>query len=264
MLIIGLVIPHSNKNLLSGANNVAVSPFTPVVSKVGAKSAVDNMNAIILITIISAGNSGVYSSNRTLMGLANDGYVPKFFGKVNRWCVPIYEVSAICFVFFLGLLTSLFGSGVVFNWRTLLTSMAGLITWMIISITHLELRYDYLSENRSLSDMPYVAPLFLFCDIFVIVIDIIVIFGQGDCSFIGDISPGNAIGSYIGLILAVVLYVGRKALRRPAFVKYEEMGFETGTLQIEQVCDTNDDDELNPNEKELPVWKRNKGLHHYR
>ncbi|ORZ23243.1 amino acid permease/ SLC12A domain-containing protein [Absidia repens] len=256
MLIIGLIIPYTDPALLSGSDNVAVSPFTLVFKKAGAQSAADIMNAVILLTMISAGNSGVYSSSRTLMGLANDGHVPKIFARVNRWGVPIYAVLATCAVGCLAFLTSLFGSGVVFNWLTRLTSLAGLITWVIISITHIRFRQGYLAQNRSLSDLPYVAPLFPYCDIFVIVIGLIVIFGQGYESFYSPINGGEVVGSYIGLILAVVLYVGHKAIARPAFVKTDEMDFETGTLKIEEVFDTNGDGELNPDEKELPVWKR--------
>jgi lysine-specific permease len=256
MLIIGLIIPYTDPTLLDGANNVAVSPFTTVFQKAGAKSAADIMNAIILLTMISAGNSGVYSSSRTLMGLAEDGYVPKIFCRVNRWGVPIYAVLTSCAVGCLAFLTSLFGSGVVFNWLTRLTSLAGLITWVIISITHVRFRMGYLSQGRSLKDLPYVAPLFPLCDIFVIIIGLIVIFGQGYESFYSPINGGEVVGAYIGLILAVVLYVGHKAIRRPAFVKNHEMDFETGTLKIEEVFDTNGDGELNPDEKEWPMWKR--------
>jgi lysine-specific permease len=257
MLIIGLIIPYNDPTLLDGASDISVSPFTTVFQKAGAKSAADIMNAIILITMISAGNSGVYSSSRTLMGLAESGFAPKIFTRVNRWGVPIYAVLASCLVGCLAFLTSLFGSGVVFNWLTRLTSLAGLITWVIISVTHIRFRQGYLSQGRSLADLPYVAPLFPICDIFVIVIGLIVIFGQGYASFMGDINAGNVIGSYIGLILAVVLYAGHKIIARPALVKNHEMDFETGTLKIEkEVFDTNADGELNPDKKEWPLWKR--------
>ncbi|SAM04455.1 hypothetical protein [Absidia glauca] len=257
MLIIGLIIPYNDPTLLDGASDISVSPFTTVFQKAGAKSAADIMNAIILITMISAGNSGVYSSSRTLMGLAESGFAPKIFTRVNRWGVPIYAVLASCLVGCLAFLTSLFGSGVVFNWLTRLTSLAGLITWVIISVTHIRFRQGYLSQGRSLADLPYVAPLFPICDIFVIVIGLIVIFGQGYASFMGDINAGNVIGSYIGLILAVVLYAGHKIIARPSLVKNHEMDFETGTLKIEkEVFDTNGDGELNPDKKEWPLWKR--------
>ncbi|KAI9303250.1 amino acid permease/ SLC12A domain-containing protein [Cunninghamella echinulata] len=258
MLIIGLVIPYNDPSLLDGSHDIAVSPFTLVFEKAGAQSAASIMNAVILITMISAGNSGVYSSSRTLLGLANDGFVPKFFTRVNRWGVPIYAVLTSCLIGCLAFLTSLFGSGVVFNWLTRLTSLAGLITWVIISITHLRFRQGYVSQGRPLSALPYVAPLYPFCDIFVIVVGIIVILGQGYQAFIPPVNGGVVVGSYIGLILALVLYFGHKIIRRPSFVKCEDMDFETGTLKVSGHIDTNGDGELDSDDedKNAPIWKR--------
>ncbi|KAI8977571.1 amino acid permease-domain-containing protein [Mycotypha africana] len=260
MLIIGLVIPYTDPNLMSGADDIAVSPFTLVFKKAGAAWAADMMNAIILITMISAGNSGVYSSSRTLLSLANDGYAPRCFHRVNRWGIPFWSVLATCAVGCLAFLTSLFGSGVVFTWLTCLTSLAGLITWVSIAVTHLRFRQGYLAQGRSLNALPYVAPFFPFCDIFVIVIGTIVIFGQGYKSFMPPTASG-VISTYIGLVLAVVLYVGHKIYRRGGgFVKTEEMDFETGTLSntvLNIRKDEGDDSSSAHADAEgTPLWKR--------
>ncbi|KAI8380769.1 amino acid permease/ SLC12A domain-containing protein [Blakeslea trispora] len=256
ILIIGLCIPYTDPNLLSASShNISVSPFTLVFKKAGAAWAADMMNAIILITMISAGNSGVYSSSRTLMSLANDGYAPRFFTRVNRWGIPIWSVLATCAIGCLAFLTSLFGSGVVFNWLTCLTSLAGLITWVSICITHLRFRRGYIAQGRSLTALPYVAPFYPYCDIIVIVIGVIIIFGQGYSSFIAPISASNVVSTYIGLILAVVLYAGHKLWRREGFVQCADMDFETGTLQ-QTVIDIRQDEGLDKNGNPIPRWKR--------
>ncbi|KAF1805394.1 amino acid permease/ SLC12A domain-containing protein [Mucor lusitanicus] len=255
ILIIGLIIPYTDPNLMSGASNVAVSPFTLVFQKAGAAWAADLMNAIILITMISAGNSGVYSSSRTLLSLATDGYAPKVFTRVNRWGIPIWSVLATCAVGCLAFLTSLFGSGVVFTWLTCLTSLAGLITWVSISITHVRFRQGYIAQGRSLTALPYVAPFFPICDIFVIIVGTIIIFGQGYKSFIAPITATGVVSTYIGLILAVVLYLGHKLWKRPAFIKNEDMDFETGTFQ-DTVLDLRKDEGLDVNGQPIPKWKK--------
>ncbi|CAO3677004.1 unnamed protein product [Umbelopsis vinacea] len=160
ILVIGLNIPYTDPRLLSASgSNAAVSPFTLVFQMAGAAWAADLMNAILLVTMVSAANSGVYSSSRTLMALAQDGKAPRFFTFVNRFGIPIWAVLASCLIGCLAFLTSLFGSGVVFNWLTNLTSVAGLITWVIISITHVRFRQGLLSQGYNLKNLPYVAPL---------------------------------------------------------------------------------------------------------
>ncbi|OAD79290.1 hypothetical protein PHYBLDRAFT_106045 [Phycomyces blakesleeanus NRRL 1555(-)] len=255
ILVIGLVIPYTDPNLLKGSSSVSVSPFTLVFEKAGASWAADVMNAIILITMISAGNSGVYSSSRTLLALSQDGYAPRFFMRVNRFGIPFWSVLATCSIGCLAFLTSLFSSGVVFNWLTTLTSVAGLITWVTISITHIRFRQGYISQGRLLSALPYVAPFYPFGDIFVIVIGTIVICGQGYKSFMAPIKAEDIVSSYIGLAFAVVLYVGHKVIVRPSFVKVADMDFDTGTIK-QTVFDIREDEKFASDGLPIPWWKR--------
>jgi lysine-specific permease len=162
-----------------------------------------------------------------------------------------------CFIGCLAFLTSLFGSGVVFNWLTNLTSVAGLITWVIISITHLRFRKGLLSQGYNLKSLPYVSKLHPFCDIFSIVIGTVVIFGQGYKTFTTDpIDARNVIAAYIGLIFGVALYFGHKVIRRPAFVKLHEMDFETGRLSRKEEEEDENDGMFDENGDPIPRWKR--------
>lgn len=251
ILIIGLVIPYTDPDLLKGSGNVAVSPFTLVFRKAGAAWAADLMNAIILITMISAGNSGVYSSSRTLLALAEDGSAPRLFTRINRWGIPIYAVLATCLVGCLAFLTSLFSSGVVFNWLTALPSVAGLIVWVTISITHIRFRMGYQAQGKSLKSLPYVAPFFPFGDIFVIIVGSIVIAGQGYQTFLPPIDPKNCVSAYLSVMFCIVLYFGHKIYKRPKFVKCLEMDFESGTLD-DEVLSVKEDDLV---DEKVPKWK---------
>jgi lysine-specific permease len=89
----------------------------------------------------------------------------------------------------------------------------------------------------------------------VIVIGTIIIFGQGYSTFIAPISGSNVVSSYIGLILAVVLYLGHKIWKRPGFVKNSEMDFETGTIR-ETVLDIRKDEGLDNDGNPVPKWRQ--------
>ncbi len=89
IVIIGFLIPFTNENLLkSGANNIAYSPFTMVFEKCGLAIAASVMNAVILTSVISCGNSGLYVASRMLYSLSKEGKAPKFLSKVNKHGVP--------------------------------------------------------------------------------------------------------------------------------------------------------------------------------
>ncbi|RUS26491.1 amino acid permease/ SLC12A domain-containing protein [Jimgerdemannia flammicorona] len=244
ILVIGLVLPYNDPSLLNESSKIATSPFTLVFNRAGAPWADDLINAIILITVLSAGNSGLYSSSRTLMALAEQGHAPKIFTKVNNRGVPLASILGTSAVGCLAFLTSLFSSGQVFNWLTNLTSVAGLITWIIIAITHIRFRKAFVAQGRNLSILPYVAPFFPFADWFVIIVSTIVTLGQGYRSFLDPIDPVNIVSAYIGIISALVFYVGHKISTRKSFVPLLEADFDSGRLTPQEEALSVDRDEL--------------------
>lgn len=85
-----MIIPYTSPDLLGAQEvaEIAKSPFTIVFEKVGLAMAASVMNAVILTSILSAGNSGFYASTRMLHAMAIDGMAPKAFAKVNKAGTP--------------------------------------------------------------------------------------------------------------------------------------------------------------------------------
>ena len=78
--VIAAIIPYTNPNLLSGSvKNVAVSPFTLVFNRIGMAGAASLMNAVILTSVLSSANSGMYASTRMLWAMGSSGLWGRVF-----------------------------------------------------------------------------------------------------------------------------------------------------------------------------------------
>ena len=100
IFIIGTLIAYDDPNLLQAAatEDIALSPFTLLYERVGFAFAASLMNAVILTAILSAGNSGMYSSTRMLFKMAQEGRAPKWFGKLDGRGVPMNALYATTFI----------------------------------------------------------------------------------------------------------------------------------------------------------------------
>lgn len=92
-LIVGMVVPYTHPALLGGTGNAASSPFVIAIKDAGIKVLPSIINAVILTSAWSAGNTFVYVSSRTLVGLAHGGAAPKCFKKVDKRGVPYWSVT---------------------------------------------------------------------------------------------------------------------------------------------------------------------------
>ncbi|MEC0125926.1 amino acid permease [Paenibacillus pabuli] len=225
--VISLIIPYTHPNLLKGdLKNIGVSPFTLVFEKAGLAIAASVMNAVILTSVLSAGNSGMYASSRVLYALARDGKAPRFLARLNKKGIPMNALLLTTAVGMLAFLASLFGDGIVYTWLLNASGMCGFITWLGIAVSHYRFRRAYVAQGRDLNDLPYRARWFPFGPIFAFVLCIIVIIGQNYQAFTGDqIDWSGALVAYLSVPLFLVLWLGYKFIKKTKVVPLQECDF---------------------------------------
>ncbi len=75
ILLIGLNVPYNLPNLNS--RSTRTSPFTIVFEMVGSQVAGSFINAVILTSVLSAGNHALFAGTRLLYTLAEEGHAPR-------------------------------------------------------------------------------------------------------------------------------------------------------------------------------------------
>lgn len=227
ILVISLIIPYTDPNLLrNDETDISVSPFTLVFQHAGLLSAATLMNAVILTSVLSAGNSGLYASTRMLYALAKEGKAPKIFAKLSLSGVPRMALIATTFVAMLCFLTSMFKDQEVYLWLLNMSGMTGFIAWLGIAISHYRFRRGYIIQGYDVSNLPYYSSCFPFGPIFAFGLCLIITLGQNYEAFLQDTIDWNSvIATYVGIPLFLLIYFSYKFLKKTKWVKYEQMDF---------------------------------------
>ncbi|WP_054943454.1 amino acid permease [Paenibacillus ihuae] len=229
ILVIGLVIPYTNPDLLRGGiDDIGVSPFTIVFNKAGLAIAASVMNAVILSSVLSAGNSGMYASTRVLYAMAKDGMAPRALGKLNRRGVPVGALLVTTAVGMLAFLASFFGDGAVYNWLLNASGMCGFINWLGIAVCHYRFRRAFVKQGHSLDELPYRAKWFPFGPLFAFALCLIAVLGQNMGAFTGDrIDWYGVLVSYVSLPLFFIIWAGYRWFRASRIIPLEECDLST-------------------------------------
>lgn len=226
IVVIGLLIPHNDPRLLENdLADIALSPFTLVFDNAGFPWAAALMNVVVLTTVLSAGNSGMYAATRLMHTLAVEGRMPKVFARVSSSGVPrnaLYGVtilSALCF------LTTFLQTQSVYVWLLNTTGMGGFLCWLGIGLSHWRFRRGLEKQGYDLSLLPYRSPFFPLGSVYAFVLCIVVALGQN----VEAIVTGNWMGilaTYIGIFIFAGVWFGYRLTHRDDhFVRYEEMDF---------------------------------------
>ncbi len=221
IFVIGMIIPFTDDRLLS--ENIAVSPFTLVFERAGLAFAASIMNAIILTSVLSAGNSGMYASTRMLWDLAREGKAPKFLGKLDKRGVPVNALVVTALVGTLAFLTTFFGDGVVYTWLLNASGMAGFVTWVGIAIAHYRFRRAYITQGHDLNNLPYRSKLFPAGPLLALILCLFIIIGQGYQAFSTTGIDWEAMTvSYIGLVLFFAVWLIYKVKHKSKLIPLKD------------------------------------------
>ncbi|KAJ5929882.1 hypothetical protein N7454_006832 [Penicillium verhagenii] len=247
VLAIGVICPSNAAQLTEGNGTVKSSPFVIGIQNAGIPVLNHIVNAAVLTSAWSAGNSFLYMSSRSLYSLAMSGNAPRIFKTCNRWGVPYYAVGASACFSALAYLTVGTSGSVVFNWFVNFTNTSGFISWICCCIVYF--RFTKAIEAQGI-EQPYRSRIQPYGAYFGIAGSTLMLLINGFTVFFpSQWSVSNFFTAYIGIPAFLVLYCGHRALfwNDPWAWRPEEVDMQT---DLQEIVDA----EL-PVESSGPWWK---------
>lgn len=120
--------------------NVAKSPYVAVIELFGIPGAGAIMDIVVLISVLSCLNSGLYTASRMLFSLSQRGDAPKSWTKISKRGVPATAVLASTVVGFITVALNYVAPDTVFLFLVNTSGAIVLFVWLVISISQLILR----------------------------------------------------------------------------------------------------------------------------
>ncbi|GAB1740071.1 hypothetical protein NU219Hw_g4991t1 [Hortaea werneckii] len=227
-LACGIVIPWNDptlENIVSGeeggSGTAAASPYVIAMNNLNVQVFPHIVNALLVTSIFSAGNTYTYCATRTLYGLALEGRAPKPLRLCTRNGVPII-CFAITMIFpFLSFLQVGNSAAEVLTWLVNLVTAGGIIDYMIMCVTYI---FFYRAckaqgvDRRQFKYVGYFQPYGAWIAL-IWLTHVVLCFGY--TSFY----PWNInsfFSTYVMVGVAPILFISWKLIKRTKFVKPHE------------------------------------------
>lgn len=227
IVVIAAIIPYADPLLLNKNQSVSQSPFTIVFDRIGIAFAASIINAVILTSLLSAANSGMYTTSRMLFSLSDEKQAPKFLSKLNnKTKLPMRSIVTTYILVVAIIILANFYANAVFSLLNIIGSLV-IIVWAISAWAQIRLRRGIKRQGKDINTLlPYKSPLFPLGPIIVFATLIFLYLGNS----IGDLFNGN-IGDFfvniMPLIVLAIIFIVHKLIRKTKFVKLDHMDLTT-------------------------------------
>jgi amino acid transporter len=243
LTLVGLLVPYTTPNLLNGKTSVdaKASPFVIAIENAGIEILPSVMNCVIMVAVLSVGNSSIYGSSRTLAALAEQGQAPRFFAYIDRQGRPLF---AVIFASCMGLLAFLAASDKqqdAFNWMLALSGLSSIFTWGSICLSHIRFRLAWEQQGHSLDELAFTSQAGVLGSWIGFIINCLVLVSQFWTGFapVGYASDStstlviNFFQAYLAAPIVVIFYLFYKIRWRTKIVPIRDIDLQTGRRELD-------------------------------
>ncbi|CAH6723978.1 general amino acid permease Agp2p [[Candida] jaroonii] len=235
-LCVGIVVAYNNENLINApATGAAKSPYVVAMNNLNVKVLPDIVNAVMVTSAFSAGNSFVYSSTRTLYSMATQGFAPKIFSYCTKSGVPIFcFFAAMCFAL-LSLLQLGNNSATVLGYFTSVCTGSQVLNYVFMCITYFGFYRACNAQGIDRNTFKFKSWGQPYSTIFCITFLIIMVGIIGYTNFLpGNWDTSSFIINYIMVFINIFLVFFWKIFKKTKYVKPEDADLATGLEEIEE------------------------------
>lgn len=119
------------------------SPFVQVFSLTGLPGAAHIMNFVLLTAVLSAANSGIYATSRTLFSMAQSGVAPKSLVKTTNKGIPLLGIAITSVFILAGVYLAYITPSQIISYLMSIPGFTIMLIWICICAAQLRLRPTY-------------------------------------------------------------------------------------------------------------------------
>ncbi|CZT19648.1 probable general amino acid permease [Ramularia collo-cygni] len=236
-LLISMIVDPRNPDLVSGSGNAASSPWVIAIRQSGIVALPSIVNACILVSAWSAGNSYCWVGSRMIVAMTTDHQLPQFFGRT--WSNGVPWVAVITSWLFGPLAYLSLGSGgaaQAFTWLLNLSTVAGLIAWATLCFAYIRFYSALKAQGVDRDTLPWKGPLQPYTAWIGFIGSTIITLVQGFPVFLkGNWSTSDFIASYVGIPIFIVPIIVWKVWKRTKWVDASAVDLYAGRLKTSQL-----------------------------
>ncbi|RKF61663.1 General amino-acid permease GAP2 [Erysiphe neolycopersici] len=263
LTVVSLLVPYGDARLIGDSTDARTSPFVIAITNAGIEILPSLMNFVILIAVLSVGNSAIYGSSRTLAALAHQGQAPQFLSYIDRKGRPINAIGVSSAI---GLLCFLVAggpemAGTALKWLYSVSGLSSILTWGSICLAHIRYRAAWKAQGRSIKELPFRSRVGIVGSWIGFSLNFMVLVAQFWVALwpIGygtrpkfEILQGF-LQAYFTVPFVFLFFISYKLYYKTSFMKINDMDLDTGRREM----DANEiNQQLFESLENLPRWKK--------
>ncbi|KAH6971335.1 amino acid permease/ SLC12A domain-containing protein [Ilyonectria destructans] len=264
ILLVGLLVPSNEPHLIYGKSNTdaSASPFVIAIESAGTTFLSSVMNAVILIAVLSVGNSAVFGSSRTLAALAEQSHAPQIFAYVDKQGRPLMAILFAALVRLMAYLTELKAYSNILHLLVSISALSTIFTWASISLCHIRFRKAWAYASYPLEKLPFRSNVGVIGSWFALIGYILVLLSQiwiaiSPIETPGlDTSPSGRLKTFflrfMTIPIVLIFYICHKIWLRTKVLRVHEIDVDTGRRYYRVYINQQERDER----RGWPLWKK--------
>ncbi|KAK9251688.1 general amino-acid permease GAP1 [Lipomyces tetrasporus] len=224
LTLVGLLVPYNNQQLLGATSHVdvAASPFVIAIQNAGISGLPSVINVVILIAVLSVGNSAVYGCSRTLTSLSEMGLAPKFLSYIDKAGRPLAAVLVTSSFGLLAFISASRAEGEIFNWLLALSGLSSIFTWSSVCLAHILFRRAWKVQGHTLEELAFRSQPGVVGSYLGLLLNLLVLVAQFWIAVAPHTGPPNLkvfFQSYLAAPVVLAFFVLHKIVRKTKVVK---------------------------------------------
>ncbi|KAF2692050.1 AAT family amino acid transporter [Lentithecium fluviatile CBS 122367] len=243
LTIVGCLVPYDDPNLIGASSSDAnASPFVIAVRNAGISVVPSIMNVVILIAVLSVGNSSIYGASRTIAALADQGQAPKILGYIDRSGRPLV---AIIFSSAFGFIAYIVAAGdtvrgEAFTWMLAISGLAAIFNWASICLCHIRFRKAWKLQGHTLDELAFRSQATVWGSWAGFIFNILVLIAQfwtgmapvGYAEMTAGERVQNFFEAYLAFPIVALFYIVFKIVYKTRFKRAHEIDVTSGKREL--------------------------------